>query len=335
MRLAAVLLLALAVSVPVSALSVAGGPAPMLPEEGPDVPVTTPPVATLLPFDQSYWSCDGGVRTAMVTIPSVPWNRAQLTFVDDAGTDVYDRLFGVSLGGVEVMHGTTPRTNMTLTRDVTYASAAFPPGSTVPVGLFFGTYTGWQRLTVRLDFYEDPTAALVEPAHASTIPVFTFRDITVPRLPSGATTPVAVAFPGAAPSSAIVEMFTSGHGQQGEFFYLTAPHTPPVFHVLVDGVEVGNLTAMPYTYALAGFGSISCSDGTNSPLEHQAMWWTAQQALNDAGVYPGVGQIPPYRAVVPASMLPLLSGNRTVDVTYTGAEPGDANWWSSLNFHLD
>jgi hypothetical protein len=241
----------------------------------------------------------------------------------------------VSVGGAEVLHGTTPRANMTLTRDITAFAALMPPGATVPVSVNFGTWVGWQKLSVTLDFYDEATDLLVERAHDRTLPVFTFLDIVGGG--NGRTLVHPIAFPDAPPRSAIVEFTTSGHGQQGEFFYLHAPHTPPSFHVLVDNVEVGSLTAMPYVYALAGFGTLGCqhTDRFYNTYVHPAMWWGAQQALDVAGVHTGTGEIPPYRAHVPDDLLQQLTGTRGVQVLYDGSAPGDAHWWSSLTFHVD
>ncbi len=319
------LALALLVLLP-AALAGPAGPTVLTPQQGPTAPVATAPVATLTPFVNDPWSYAGGTRTQMVTIPTVAWNRVVLTFHDDSGTDPWDRLAMVGVAGAEVLHATTARAPMTLTKDITSYAALLAPGSTVPVDLNFGTYVGVQYLSVRLDFYEEPTAAAVEGAHAATFPVFEFAGLCC----DGSAADATVAFPAAAPSRAIVELTTSGHGQDGEFWYLNTAHpTPPTFHVLVDGVEVAQATALPYTYALVGFSP-------QDPTIHGAMWWTAQQAANDAGVHAtGTGVIPPYRGELPADVLPLLTGARDVKVVESW-NAGEGGYWPvSLTLHLD
>lgn len=300
-------------------------PATLLPQEGPDVPPASAPVATLVAFDNETWSYDEGVRTHAVLVPDVAWNRVVLTFQDNPGTDPWDRLFGVGLGGVEVLHGTTPRAPMTLTKDVTSYAALLAPGARVNVTLHFGTWVGYQKLSVVLRFYDDATAPLVEGAHDATLGAFEFRGLCC----GGSVVQTTVPFPDAAPTRAIVELTTSGHGQDGEFWWMDA-RAPPVFHVWVGGVEIARATAMPYTYALLGFSP----QNTVDTAVHGAMWWTAQQGLDAAGVHPGVGEIPPYRAELPADALPLLVGAQDVRVTMDWSGPG-GSWPTSLTFQLD
>lgn len=326
LALATLLLLPLALAGP-------AGPTILAPQQGPTVPAASAPVATLLPFNNDTWSYAEGVRTHAVTIPG-GWSRVVLTFTDNAGTDPWDRLFGVGINGAEVLHGTTARAPMTVAKDVTSYAALFPAGSTANVTLHFGTWVGWQKLTVRLDFYDDATSAAVEGPHAATLAPFEFAGMCC----DGSALDAQVAFPAATPSRAIVELTTSGHGEDGEFPYLApldaTPHPPtyPTFHVLVDGQEIATVLPYPYTYALVGLGGSSTVDVA---LEG-AIWWTGQQAANDAGLHAtGTGVIPPYRGALPSDVLPLLTGARDVKVTESW-NPNEGGYWPvSVTFHVD
>jgi hypothetical protein len=114
-----------------------------------------------------------------------------------------------------------------------------------------------------------------------------------------------VQFPDDAPDKATVDVYLSGHGQAGEFWYLHGG--PPEFLLYADGTQIATLTAMPYVYALIGF------EGQNDML-HPLMWWTAQKAADQAGVHVVSGEIPPYRADLDAADLSLLRGARTIKV---------------------
>jgi len=113
--------------------------------------------------------------------------------------------------------------------------------------------------------------------------------------------------PQAAPSKVVVELTVSGHGSM-EF------QAGSVFHVFVDGTEVAQFVQPPYTYAFLGFSGAGGQQDPTTLLVHQAMWWTAQQALDVVGVHGGVGEIPPSRALVPPDLLPLFTGTRNVQV---------------------
>ena len=89
----------------------------------------------------------------------------------------------------------------------------------------------------------------------------------------------------------------------------------------VDGTEVATARAMPYLYALLGF------ENGNSTL-HPPMWWTAQQAMDKAGVHTGVGEIPSYRATLPVDVVAKLTGNHAIEVTLDGK----GLWITSLAF---
>lgn len=310
-------------------------PAALAPEEGPTLPGVTG--ATLVTvYEDDRWSYDGGVHQHVLRVPQGEWSRVVLAFTVEPAGDPWDRLFGVALDGVEVLRGTTPRVAMTVRQDVTRYASLLPAGAEVPVQTTLSTYVGALLATLQVEFYRDgePTAALVESAYDRVVPAFLWSG----HCADGNRLARAVAFPHEAPTRAVLELTTTGHGGQvfipppgppdswsEEFWYAHSP-TPRVFRVAVDGVEVGTAVAMPYVYALAGFNN----QGGGS--QNQAVWWTAQRALNLAGVHTGAGEIPAYRAELPAAALPLLSGARTVELS---AENGACVWISSVTFLLD
>lgn len=305
--------------------------------EGPDVPAVTA-ATTVTVFEDERYVCTEQGRTRAIDVPDGTWDRIVLELTIAPDGDPWDRLFGVAIGGVEVMRGTTPRTAMTVSRDVTEYAALMPAGGTADVTLYLGTYIGAMNGTLRLHFYAgEPTAPLVRAPSAGVIPALLWRSLSG----NGSELEASVTFPDAAPTSAWVELTLSGHGQEGEFWYL-GQKRPRIFHVLVDGQEIATASAMPYVYALLGFGNDNangdngCIDGTDElgDTVHPLMWWTAQRGLNAAGVHTGDGEIPPYRALVDPGQLALLSGARTVEVRMENGSPIGARWVTSLAFLL-
>ena len=300
--------------------------------EGPDRPAATG--ATIVPvFDNESFTCTEAVRTKTVPIPAGDWNRVLLEFTSVPDGDPWDRLFGVAIGGVEVLRGTTPRTSFTLRKDVTEYARLLPPGGTADVSLFMGSYVGALRGSVTLELYAgEPTAALSrKPGEA--VPAFAFRSLTG----RGSSIDAPVAFGGSAPASAVVELTMSGHSHE-EFWYQRSPAARRLFHVFVDDREVATFVPMPYVYALAGFGNDNANTtcvgpGTSDEGDalHPLMWWTAQRALDAAGVHTGDGEIPPYHALIAPDDLALLAGARTVRIVQEG---GFDRWVTSLSFLL-
>ncbi len=309
--------------------------APMPPDEGPTLPATTATTVVTV-YQNDVWSYTEGARRYAFAVPSGEWSRVVLQFTIEPAGDPWDRLFGVAVAGVEVLRGTTPRVPMTIRQDVTRYAALMPAGATVDTLTMLGTWVGALRATLRVEFYgpAEPTAAAVEGAHERVVGAFLWNG----HCANGARLARAVEFPASPPSSAIVELTTTGHGGQlfipppgpsnswsEEFWYAHSPRLR-TFHVLVDGIEVGEAVAMPYAYALAGFSE--GGGGSTNTL----VWWTAQRALNLAGVHTGAGEIPPYRIALPPTVLPLLTGQRTVELY---AENGACVWISSVAFLLD
>lgn len=302
-------------------------PATMVPHEaGPDVPATTTPVATVTVFNATpfYFSGKGAAleRTVQVKMPKVTWRRAILEFTDaPSDDDPWDRVFALSAAGVELLRGTTPRATMTLHKDVTEYAALLKPGAKVAFTASVGTYVGTQRVTARIAFYNEMPQA---PAYARVVPAFKTVGIEPTHKDKSRRTATGVArFSRTAPKAAEVELTTTGHTEDGEFWYLSGDTSPPVLHVRLDGVEIATAYAMPYVYALLGF------EGGNGDL-HPLMWWTAQQQLDAAGVHTGVGEIPPYRATLPADVVAKLTGNRKVEVSVDGK----GLWITSVAFLL-
>jgi hypothetical protein len=305
--------LSLASVLPVAAPASAQTPA--VPPEGPDVPTVTQPAAAVDAFVDERFSFEETAHTRTIDVPSGTFDRVMLQFSGRPDGDPWDRLFGVALGGVEVMRGTTPRAPFTVRKDVTEFASLLPSGGTANVSLFLSTFVGAQLGSVRLEFYTGEPAA---PERASSVAPAILWRISDGVHPLQST----VALPDEAPQRAVVELTLSGHGNE-EFWYRTV--RPRIFHVLVDSHEVATAVAMPYVYALLGFA------GSTGTLVHPVMWWSAHQALDAAGVHTGVGEIPPYRAEVAAADLQLLRGARTVEVVQEGGGPV---WWTSLAFAL-
>src|SRR5581483_2993656 len=137
------------------------------------------------------------------------------------------------------------------------------------------------------------------------------------------------------PASAQIDLFLSGHSSE-EFWYAPTVNgnnsaLPRIFHVLIDGKEIGKVVGMPYVYALAGF------DGSTGDTLHPILWWTLQQALDEVGLHTGVGEIPAYRVVVPSSMLYLLDGVHTVEIVqeHGPADAGIGRWITSVRAMMD
>ncbi len=305
-------------------------PATLLPHQaGPDVPPSTAPVATLTVFDQApfFFGGKGSAleRTVRKKVPAgKAWRRAILEFTDAPSDDEpWDRVFSFSAGGVELIRGTTPRTTMTVKKDVTEYASLLRPGTNVSFTASVGTYVGSHKVTARIAFYDEaPQAA----PFARAVPAFRTVGIEPVHEEASRHTARGIArFGKTAPATAVLELTTTGHTQGGEFWYLPPDGsvTPPVLHVRVDGTEVATAYAMPYVYALLGF-----TNGNHTL--HPAMWWTAQQAMDTAGVHTGVGEIPSYRATLPASVAAALTGNRKVEVSIDGK----GVWITSVAFLL-
>lgn len=308
-------------------VSASAGPAlPVV--EGPDIPPASQPVATIDVFTDVRFECTERAETREVAVP-IGWNRAFAEVTIEPDGDPWDRLYGVSIGGVEVLRGTTPRTAMTIRREVTEFASILPAGGATPVSLYLGSYVGALLGSVRLSFYADPIAP--RPSATAAVGAFTWGRL----LGDGSAIDSTVSFASTAPTSAAVDITMSGHGSE-EFWF--APGLPRAFHVFVDDTEVALVRPMPYVYALLGFGNANANTpcvgpgtSTTGDRVHPVMWWTAQQGLDVAGVHTGTGEIPAYRAEIEADALGLLTGARSVRVVQEG---GAATWLTSAAFVL-
>lgn len=306
---------------------------PALPHvAGPDVPAAGEPVAVTV-FTGEVFSCTESIRHATVAVPAA-YDRVVLEFSYEARTDPWDRLFGVTVGGAEVLRGTTPRADFTLTKDITEFGSLLPAGGVAEVGLAVGSYVGEVAASVRLLFYAGEVTAPLVTAPADTV-VAPFALASLGG--NGQRLTASTGFPAAAPGAATVEVTLSGHGSE-EFWYQGTNPVPRSFDVVVDGTVVGTATAMPYVYALLGFGNANANTAcvgpgtsTTGDTVHPVVWWTAPRVLDAAGVHLGIGEIPPYRASIDAAHLPLLVGDRTVEVVQRG---GAGRWVTSLSLLL-
>lgn len=335
MRIKLLAMLAVAATLaPLSSRAVVGEPY----VEGPDVPTVTGPAKVVEVIKDGRWSCSESLVTRTMTVPMASdgeWDRIIIEVDALPDGDPWDRLLTVAVNGAEVLRGTTPRTAMTLRKDITGYRALLPQGTEIPVSMSIGSYVGAINGKVRIEFYDDePTAALVDAPAAHVVAPFYLRRLTG----NAKTISTTATFPTVPPARARIDFTTSGHGNE-EFWYQNGA-APRAFHILVDEVEVGTVFAMPYVYALAGFGNgnanTACVGPGTSPdgdLLHPIMWWTAQRVLDLLGVHTGDGEIPQYRIeVVDPALLARLSGQRTVTIRQ---ERGGQVWITSLSFLLD
>lgn len=310
----------------VLALPLAGASPLLLPQQGdPDVPAATTPVASVQVFLNERWQFTEGQRTRDMLVPDVVWDRVVMTWESRQVNEPWDRRFGVAVDGVEVLRGTTPRAWFNVTKDVTEYSSLFVPGETVPVSMHLGTWvSGYILASVRFDFYDDEPTAPVARA-----PFDAVHDAALWAYMSGGSRAGAdITFAASQPQRVVLQVTTSGHGQEGEFWWMETPPAVASFRVVVDGIDVGELTAMPYVYALVGFSPSFVTD----TLVHPVMWWSAFRAADAAGAHVGVGEVPAYRAEVDASQLALFTGARRVEVVQ---DTGAGSWVTSLSILVD
>ena len=326
-RLALCALLALALGIPPASAAQQALPH----AEGPDVPTLGPPAAILRPFVDERFSFTETTRTVAVEIPTPAdggeWDRVILQYDSrPEGEEPWDRLFTVLIEDVEVLRGTTPRADFSLRRDVTEYAHLLPPGERVRVGTSLGSWIAGAAMlaSVTIELYADeipPRGPVQVPLHA----------IRGGLGGDGAQIAAIAAFPDDAPSSATVEIYLSGHGATGEFWYQYGG--PPDFEVYIGDTHIATATAMPYTYAFVG-----CTPMSTCEPVHELAWWTAQKYADQAGVHWGTGEIPPYRATIEDEHLALLQGAQTVRVVETErrvlANQGQ-NWPISVELLLE
>lgn len=323
--------LLLALLIAASAVPAAAGPAiPAV--DGPDVPALgTPTIVTV--FEGERFECTGSPRVRTIDVPAGEWERVVLEMTVTPDGDPWDRLAAVAIGGAEVLRATTPRTEMTLRKDITAYAALLPSGGQADVSLLLSTFVGALLGSVHLEFYAAEPTSIAARAPAEVTPVALWGGLTG----NGSTIMNDVALPDAAPSSAEVELTITGHN--GAEFWFQQGWQPRIFRVFADGVQIAEARSFHYTYAFVGFGGNgdpydTCAGprtGETGDTLHPVMWWTAQRALDAAGVHQGVGEIPPYRAIVEPDLLPLLTGARTIEIRQVGPS---ATWITSASLLL-
>lgn len=307
---------------------------PALPQEGPDGPTVLPPDVVLRVFEDEYWVDEEGPRSRTVTIP-VPtqafWGRILLVYrqwpnEDPATQDPHPRRCSVAINGLEVLRCTTPGTDFTLTREITYYKRHFfyglPATFTVTTGSFSepGRYQGGQHVRLEVRFWDagEPTGEAFSGAAGRAFPAWHLA----PTCADGRALRTAVDFGTAtAWGGGTIEVYLAAHGADEAWW---AAGRQPVFHLALDGTEVAQVLPAPYTYASdPAYGGAY----TEAPLR----WWTAQRALDLAGIHTGVGELPPYRVAVLPQHLGLYRGVR--EVTLVG-EGGGCDWPASAAFLL-
>ena len=185
---------------------------------------------------------------------------------------------------------------------------------------------------MRLEFYAAEPTAIAARAPGEVFPVALWGGLDG----NGAAITTDLTLPDTAPLSAELELTITGH-EIAEFWFQNG-WQPRIFRVFADGVQIAEARSMPYVYALAGFGEgdpyQTCAGprtGMLGDTVHPVMWWTGQRALDAAGIHLGVGEIPPYRAIVEPELLPLLAGARTIEIRQVGPS---ATWVTSLSLLL-
>ena len=324
-KTALILVLAFALAPSANAIPLLG-----IPEAGPELPTATEPIAVITVLEDEVYSYTGGFRGRHVDVPT-GWNRVVLEFTETPLGDPWDRTFAASIAGVEVLRGTTPRAPMTIEKDVTRYAALLPQGGSALVEGYTDTYVAAMSITLKLRFYDDPTGIILATSSADEV-------VGVQRF-GGLCTETSftrsVDFGAGAPAGATLELFMSGHG--AEEFWFQNSGGPRIVRVWVDGTEVATIVMLPYTYAFLGFAGPDGTAGPQEVLIHQAMWWTAQQGLDKAGVHVNSGEIPPFRATIHPDELPLLAGIRDVRISMEAAfeNPVHCTWTTSASFLLD
>ncbi|HWH08526.1 MAG TPA: peptide-N4-asparagine amidase [Candidatus Thermoplasmatota archaeon] len=269
-------------------------------------------VATVEAVVDDVWSCSSGPHAHEVAVPT-GWNRVIAEYRQRPDGDPWDRLFVVQVNGVEVLRGTTPRTDFTVTKEWTRYASLLPQGGTATVTVDTSAWDACsysQHVFLTLRFYDDP---VVPDPSASAVANWGATAVC-----GKAKEARQVQFPATAPERATLEFFASNHGTEEAQFY------GRFFSVRVDGVEVANFTVLPYTYAILGFYG-------GNDLQHPLMWWTAQRGLDVVGVHTGPGEIPPYRVTLSEAETALLTGARSVEVY---ASTGSCIWFASASFVL-
>ena len=284
-------------------------------------------VVTAIPDER--WSYTAGDRTRAIEVPVPPtepgeplaWDRIVVIYRSWPEGDPWDRTFSVKVDDVEVLRGTTPRADFTVRRDITEYAALLPPGEQVAISAGLDSWVGALHASVRLEFAED--TPVIHPAAQTAV-----LGVRGALGGNGSSLERQVRFPDDAPDRATIDVYLSGHAAGGEFWWMQGG--PPEFLVYADGTQIATLTAMPYIYALAGVGE---GNGT----ANRALWWTAQQAMDQAGIHTGNGEIPPYRAEIDAVDLDLLRGARTIKVVEEGRQVLTAPeyWPISVQFLLN
>jgi hypothetical protein len=298
---------------PAAASQVTPPPPTGLPQSGPDVPAVTAPLVVTV-FQDETVAFTQTVRSKVIDVPTGDWDRVVLEFTERPEGDAWDRVFGVAIGTVEILHGTTPRTEFTLRKDITHFASLLPPGGQATVHILIEAWAGVQKATVKLEFYSgEPTAALVEAPWDQAIGAFRWNGLCG----RGQALTKTIDFGADAKERVLVEFTFSGHGDMEGVFNV-------YFDLFVDGVKVAQAVTFPYRYAFIGFYP------PEGPILHPFMWWTAQRALDVAGVHTGVGEIPPYRAELRAEDLGLFSGAHTVSLVQRNIV--GCLWVTSLTF---
>lgn len=293
------------------------------PEFGPDVPASPLPMASVVAFNDEVWSFTAGQHHRTINVPS-GWTRVVMVYRQNPTGDPWDRLFQAFIGGAEVLRGAAPRTDMTITKDMTRYASLLPQGGTADIAVDTSEWTGGkQHVWVTLNFYDDATSALVERPATSVIPVYQSGGICGTDGRSAPLTVTNVTFPSG--PNATVEFFATNHGREEGYRLSTS------FDIVVDGKVVTTVVATQYRYAWIGIGG---PQPYANDVVHKAVWWSVFQALEVAGVHTGVGEIPPYRLALDASQMALLpAGTHTVSVQAHGLY--DCVWITSLNFLME
>ncbi|MHB8511763.1 MAG: peptide-N4-asparagine amidase [Actinomycetota bacterium] len=306
-----------------------------------------------------------GYTSSTVTIPQGSWSSVTVNFSDVPVCDPWDRLFTVDVDGVEILRGTTPRTAFSVHADVTQFSQLLAGTHTYTAHLenyWEQQYSDcgnsasgqWHQVTVSFDFTNGAAPAGLP----SAFPVGWHRDILqnpggdpgcAATNPDGIDSTKTIQIPSGTFTHAAFYGFVTSHNCEEQWFLNPTPNGPtatsgPVpntcspdmlvacaqrhTHLLIDGTEVGSWNPFPYSYAFVGFvgGETPGSGPLPGTTQHQFMWWTAQKTLNENGIYPGVGVIPPYVLDLTSALSKLTAGDHSIEIKIDG---GDSYWVTS------
>jgi hypothetical protein len=189
-------------------------------------------------FGNSYYAPAIGTYAPPAACPG-PWNTVVLTLTSSVVGEQFDRLLDVTVGGAELLHGSTSEpcctgsnaVTWTVQRDVTQYSSLFESSQPVLMQLdnvTDSTYTGIYDVQVSLSFYEASVTAPARDVPDEVLPITQVAgELASPQTANepeysvsaaGQQVGQSVTFPRNL-DRLTAELFADGHGPCEEFFY--------------------------------------------------------------------------------------------------------------------